>query len=82
MTFLVRFQLASDDVEKVFHSSRVDLNVAVAHVVLVSLERQVAARFVGEFHQSFAIPSTLCAQTERDSATVVLFAQLVNYFIC
>lgn len=43
------------------------LNVAVAHVVLVSLQSEVSVFRVNETHQGLAVPPALSIKTQSDS---------------
>ena len=56
--------LTSGDVDEVLAGGLVDLDVAVADVVLVPLQRHLAVHRVLEEHQGLAIAATLGAQTQ------------------
>lgn len=47
---------------------RTDLDVSAAHVMLVTLQRQVPVLRVDEANQGLAVPSTLSVETQRNAA--------------
>ena len=57
--------LTSGNIDEVFSSSFVDLNVAISDVMFVSFERQISMLYIVKQHQSFTIPSALITQTKR-----------------
>lgn len=63
-------QLTCRNAHKVVRASPIDLNVAIAHKVLVPAERQVPVLATLELDQGLAVAPTLATQTERHSASV------------
>ena len=49
---------------------RVYLDVAVPHVVLVSLQSQISVLFIDEADQSFSVPPSLSVKAQRRTTSV------------
>lgn len=49
-------------------AARTDLDVSAAHVMLVTLQRQVPVLRVDEANQGLAVPSALSVETQRHAA--------------
>ena len=67
-TYMYMQQRTSGDVDEVLAGGAVDLDVALAEVVLVLAQRQVAVLLALEANQRLAVTPTLLTQTQRHAA--------------